>query len=93
MSKKPLNYSDSNEKLDFQIVQASKGLKNLSLRNNIFSNSFVFSLIIFTLILLIFQTLTINSLKHTVINLEKTMINLEKTMSNLEKTMSNFDKN
>jgi cell division protein FtsL len=91
MSEKPPNYSDPEDKVDYQVIKSSYGRANkTSARNNLY---FLVALAIIVLLcaMVFFQSLKIGDLKERVTNLETKVTNLESQVTNLESQVTNLE--
>jgi cell division protein FtsL len=91
MSEKPPNYSDPEDKVDYQVIKSSYGRANkTSARNNLY---FLVALTIIVLLcaMVFFQSLKIGDLKERVTNLETKVTNLESQVTNLESQVTNLE--
>jgi cell division protein FtsL len=77
MSQEPPNYSDPEDKVDYQVIKSSYGRANkTSARNNLY---FLVALTMLTLLcaMVFFQSLKIGDLEKRVTDLETKVTNLE----------------
>ena len=91
MSRKPSDYGDSQDRVDYQVIKSYGRASKSSAR---FLNAYLVILcvvIIILLLMLISQASTIQNLETTVKNLESKITDLETTVRNLETEITNFD--
>jgi cell division protein FtsL len=91
MSRKPSDYGDSQDRVDYQVIKSYGRTSKLSER---FFHAYLVVLcvlIIILLLMLVFQSSTIKNLETTVKNLESKITDLETKVRNLETEITDFD--